>query len=99
MQNFLIERLRRLPIRTARLAVLVPCAVALSGCDPVVNIAGADFPSWLLCLIVGAILTGIVRPIFVKLRLEPYMGPLLVVYVSLAILLSCVTYLIFFNRI
>jgi len=65
----------------------------------VINIAGADFPSWLLCLIVGAMLTAVVRPVFVKLRLEPYLGPLLVVYLSLTVLLACATYLMFFNRI
>jgi uncharacterized protein (DUF983 family) len=81
------------------LSALVLWALALSGCDPVINIAGADFPSWLVCLIVGAIAAAILRPLFVKLRLEPYMGPLLLVYPSLAVLLSCVTYLIFFNRI
>ena len=74
-------------------------ALALSGCDPVINIAGADFPSWLVCLIAGAMATAILRPLLVKLRLEPYMGPLLLVYPSLAVLLSCVIYLIFFNRI
>jgi YtcA family len=86
--------------RSAALAVtLALCGLALSGCDPVINIAGADFPSWLVCLIAGAILTAILRPVFVKLRLEPYIGPLLLVYLSLALLLSCVTYLMFFNRI
>lgn len=74
-------------------------AIALPGCDPVINIAGADFPSWLICLIAGAVLTGMLRPIFLKLRLEPHMGPPVLVYPSLAVLLACVTYLIFFNRI
>ncbi len=78
---------------------LAACALVFSGCDPVINIAGADFPSWLVCLIAGAILTAIMRPLFVKLGLEPYMGPALLVYLSLALLLSCVTYLMFFNRI
>jgi hypothetical protein len=78
---------------------LAACALAFSGCDPVINIAGADFPSWLVCLIVGAIATAILRPFFLKLRLETYMGPPLLVYLSLAVLLSCVTYLVFFNRI
>ena len=83
---------------TAALSAFALWALALSGCDPVVNIAGADFPSWLVCLIVGAIAAAILRPLLVKLRLEPYMGPLLLVYPSLAVLLSCVAYLIFFNR-
>ena len=81
------------------LPALAIYALVLSGCDPVINIAGADFPSWLVCLIAGAIFTAILRPFLLKLRLEPYMGPPLLVYLSLALLLSCVTYLMFFNRI
>ena len=78
---------------------LAIAAMAVAGCDPVINIAGADFPSWLICLIAGAVLTAVLRPIFLKLRLEPYMGPPLLIYLSLAVLLACVTYLTFFNRI
>lgn len=74
-------------------------ALTVPGCDPVINIAGADFPSWLVCLIAGAVLTAVLRPIFLKLKLEPHMGPPLLIYLSLAVLLACVTYLTFFNRI
>ncbi len=64
-----------------------------------INIAGADFPSWLVCLIAGAIVTAIIRPLLVRLGLEAHMGPPMLVYLSLAVLLSCLTYLTFFNRI
>jgi YtcA family len=69
------------------------------GCDPVVNIAGANFPSWLLCAICGAVIAASLRPVFAATRVEPYLGPLLLIYPCLAILLSCLIYLIFFNRI
>ena len=69
------------------------------GCDPVVNIAGANFPSWLFCAICGAILTLAIRPIFVVTRLEPYLWPPPIVYSSLTVLLGCIVWLIFFNRI
>ena len=81
---------------------MIPLAISamtLTGCDPVVNIAGADFPAWLLCLIAGAVMAAVVRPGLVKLRLEPYLGPPLLIYLSLAVLLACVTYLMFFNRV
>src|SRR5260370_20609564 len=57
--------------------------VTLTACDPIVTIAGANFPSWLLCMIVGAILATIVRPLFVLARLESYLGPLTIFYPSL----------------
>ena len=71
----------------------------LMACDPVVNIAGANFPAWLLCAIVGAILAATFRPVFATTGVEPYLGPLLLIYPCLAIALSCAVYLIFFSRV
>ncbi len=82
-----------------RFASLLVAASALAGCDPVINIAGANFPSWLFCAICGAILTAVIRPIFVATRVETYMWPLPIVYLSLSVLMGCVVWLIFFNRI
>jgi hypothetical protein len=81
------------------LAALMLTALLCAGCDPVVDIAGANFPAWLICAIAGIALTAAVRTLFVATRIEPYLGPLLVVYSCLAALLSCVVWLIFFNRV
>ncbi len=82
-----------------RFSLLIVAVLLLAGCDPVVNIAGANFPSWLFCAICGAILTIAIRPIFVMTRLETYLWPLPIVYSCLTILLGCVVWLLFFNRI
>jgi len=81
------------------LATLMFTALLCAGCDPVVDIAGANFPAWLICAIAGIALTAAVRMLFATTRIEPYLGPLLVVYSCLAALLSCVVWLIFFNRV
>jgi hypothetical protein len=73
--------------------------VTLSACDPIVTIAGANFPSWLFCMIVGAILAAIVRPLVVLLRLEPHLGPLTIFYPSLIAMLAMIVWVIFFNRV
>jgi hypothetical protein len=73
--------------------------LALSGCDPVVNVAGANFPAWLLCVIVGAILALTLRQVFAATGIEPHLGPLLLIYPCLATVLACLVYLIFFSRI
>jgi hypothetical protein len=85
-------------ISALRLAIPI-ALLALAACDPVVNIAGANFPAWLLCAIVGSILAAIFRPLFAATRIEPYLGPLLLIYPCLAVLLACAVYLVFFNRI
>jgi len=73
--------------------------LTLVGCDPVINIAGANFPSWLFCAIAGAIVAAMLRPVFAATKVEPYLGPLILIYPCLAILLACLIYLVFFNRI
>ena len=86
--------MRRLTICSAVMLLSAP----LAACDPVVNIAGANFPAWLLCAILGGILAASSRPIFTATRLEPHLGPLPIIYPSLAVLLACIVYLIFFSR-
>ena len=74
-------------------------AAGLSGCDPVLPIAGAHFPAWLVCALAGALLAALMRPLFLALRIEAYLWPRPLVYSSLAVLLACIMYLLFFNRI
>jgi YtcA family len=85
-------------VRLAFAAVTLAALLA-DGCDPVVNIAGANFPAWLICAIAGVALAAALRPVFAATRVEPHVGPLIVVYPCLAVLLSCAVWLIFFNRI
>ena len=84
---------------SVRFAPILVAASALAGCDPVINIAGANFPSWLFCAICGAILTAVIRPVFVAIRVEEYLWPLPIVYLSLMVLMGCIVWIIFFNRI
>jgi len=39
------------------------------------------------------------RPVFAASGIEPHLGPLLLIYPCLALLLGCAIYLIFFNRV
>jgi hypothetical protein len=69
----------------------------LSGCDPSINFYGSFFPAWIWCLIIGLILTILLRFLFAALRLERNLGPLVVVYPCLLLLLSCAAWLILFR--
>jgi hypothetical protein len=91
--------MRRSSSATCRFALPIATASMLAGCDPVINIAGANFPAWLFCAICGAILAVAIRPLFVVTRVEKYLWPPPVVYSSLAILMGCIVWLMFFNRI
>ncbi len=75
--------------------LILLCACA--GCDPIINIAGANFPAWLLCAIIGAFVAAAFRPVFVATRIEPYLWPLPAVYIALAVLAACIVYLMLFR--
>lgn len=73
-------------------------ALTLASCDPVMSIAGASFPDWLICLTIGAVLAALSRPILIWTSAERYLRPLVIFYSSLIALGGLVTWVIFFNR-
>ena len=84
------------PKRLRTLAGLLLVAL-VSGCDPSINFYGSFFPAWIWCLVIGLILTILLRFLFAALRLERNLGPLVVVYPCLLLLLSCAAWLILFR--
>jgi len=78
----------------------VPAVAALvlaSGCDPVVNVYGSFFPAWVLCLLAGVVIAGILRVVFAATGLEEGFVPVLLVYPALALLVACFTWLLLFR--
>jgi hypothetical protein len=72
-------------------------ALTAAGCDPVMDIEGAFFPSWMLSLLVGVLLTVVLRLGFARLGLEPYLGPLPLIYSCLAALLTMSVWMLLFR--
>jgi YtcA family len=64
-----------------------------SGCDPILDIDGSFFPAWMVCLAVGFVLTVMARSLFARSGIEPHLGPLLLIYPSLALLITLLTWL------
>jgi hypothetical protein len=58
-------------------------------CAPIINLWGAYWPAWVACLVCGIILTLVSRLIFSWTRLEPHLGPLLLVYPMLIVAYAC----------
>ena len=80
-------------------SVIVLAIPALAGCDPVVAIAGAQFPDWLVCVIVGTALAAACHPLLKLGGLESYLRPLPFFYGCLIVMFSLATWVIFFNRV
>ena len=74
-------------------------AVVLGGCErvPSVNLLGAFFPSWMLCVIIGIALTLAARHVLVLAGLDVWLAPRGLIYPALAVALTLGTWLAFFK--
>ena len=64
---------------------------------PQINIVGSFFPSWMLCAAIGIGVAVITRSLFLRLGVDPYLGPRALVYPSLAILVTLVLWVTLFR--
>jgi hypothetical protein len=83
----------------SRHCFLVVALLLLTGCHsgPQINLLGSFFPAWMLCVAIGVGGTLLLRQVFVRTKLEPYLGVLPVVYFCLGVLLTLACWLIFFR--
>ena len=81
------------------LVILTASVLTLAGCEraPSIDIWGSFFPIWMVCIIAGLLLTVCARLFFVRLKLEPELGPLVIVYPALAALFSCAIWMACFR--
>jgi hypothetical protein len=64
---------------------------------PQINVIGSFFPSWMLCAAIGIGVALIGRFVFVRLGVDPYLGPRALVYASLAILVTLALWVTLFR--
>jgi hypothetical protein len=72
------------------------CILACSRA-PSFNILGSFFPSWILCGLVGILLTVAARLLLVRLNLEEQLSPLILVYPCLTAFFTFTLWLVFFS--
>jgi YtcA family len=70
-----------------------------TGCsrEPTLNILGSFFPAWILCGLIGIVLTVMVRLAFLRLKFEQQLSLPLLVYPCLAACLTFTIWLVFFS--
>lgn len=85
-------------------ASFIPAATGLflAGCHsthaPTVDILGSYFPAWIICIVLGLILTIVARQIFIGLKLARHVWPAPLVYISLLVAFTLALWLIFFKN-
>src|SRR5277367_1431224 len=70
-----------------------------AGCSraPTFNILGSFFPSWILCGLLGILLTVVARLGLVRAGIEQQLSPLVVVYPCLTAFFTFTIWLLFFS--
>jgi len=73
--------------------------LSAAGCSraPSFNILGSFFPAWILCGVIGILLTVVVRVLFVRANFERELSPLILIYPCLAAFLTFSIWLLFFS--
>jgi len=87
------------PATSVGRAQVTAASILLCGCErvPSINLVGAYFPSWMLCIIVGIALTLVARRVLAATGLDPWIGPRGLVYPALALALTLTTWIVFFR--
>jgi hypothetical protein len=85
-----------------RITAIGACTATMllaTGCSraPTFNILGSFFPAWILCGVLGILLTVGVRILFVRFNFEQELSPLIVVYPCLAAFFTFSIWLLFFS--
>ena len=96
-----MNRKRNTPCVLRCLPTMASAAALLSaaGCSraPTINVLGSFFPAWILCGLIGIVLTVIVRLLFVRWNFEKELTPLLLVYPCLAAFFTFTIWLLFYS--
>ena len=72
-------------------------SLALAGCrvGPSIDVLGSFFPAWMLATVIGLVITGVARQLFIATDLHAYLRPRGLVYACLIILSTLTTWLLF----
>ena len=74
-------------------------SLGIAGCAraPSINVLGAFFPAWMVCIVAGIVLTFVLRMVLVTAKVDEYIGPRGVIYPASAILFTLAIWVLFFR--
>ena len=65
--------------------------------SPTVDILGSYFPAWVVCIILGLVLTVVARQLLIGLKINAHLRPVGLVYFCMMILWTMAVWLICFK--
>jgi len=88
------------PIRApdAGATAWVSVLASAPGCSPYVEVGGAYFPAWLICLLAGSAGSAVLRSVLVRRGLDSSIEPQVLAWPAIIVALSAACWLVFFSR-
>ena len=88
-----------MPQRLGAQVLLLGTTISLVGCQraPSIDVLGSFFPAWLLCLVLGIVLTTGTRFLLLKLHLEEAFSPPILMYACSTALITFALWLLFYH--
>ena len=65
--------------------------------SPTIDVLGSYFPAWMLCIVVGLVLTIVVRQVLIGFKLNVHLRPAGLTYVCMTILFTLAVWLVCFK--
>ena len=86
-------------LRLVVIAASIAITLSATACSraPSFNILGSFFPAWILCGVIGILLTVVVRILFVRANFEQQLSPLILIYPCLAAFFTFSIWILFFS--
>ena len=87
-------------MKALRLSLTFLPALLLTGCahSPTLDVLGSYFPAWMVCILLGLVLTVITRQILIGLKVNVHLRPAALVYVCMTVLFTLGAWLVCFNH-
>ncbi len=97
-----VGRSRSRPVGIMLLLLLIGALIfvvrPMSHRSPTIDILGSYFPAWMICIVSGLTLTLVSRWIIRAYHLEPYVSPAPLIYSSLMIIFTFMTWILFYQN-
>ena len=87
-------------MKALRLSLTILPALLLAGCarSPTLDVLGSYFPAWMVCIVLGLILTVITRQFLIGFKLNVHLRRAGFVYVCMTVLWTLATWLLCFEN-
>jgi protein AaeX len=87
-------------MKVLRSSLTILPALLLAGCahSPTLDVLGSYFPAWMVCIVLGLVLTVITRQLLFGLKLNVHLRLAGVVYVCMTVLWTLAVWLLCFKN-